>query len=161
MGNRKKYKTKFSSFPCTVQSYRLQSISEYLPLVFCKEMSDIWAKIHFFRFVFLIQTKPCGSRWNSTNDFLSTSLSPIRRFSRKVQWVGPRRSSTLKLPNSDYSEINNCEIISCLGEASFKKNWFFSEKIQTSETPPPPPINLDGQIFSVNRNFGLAETPPP
>ena len=24
-----------------------------------------------------------------------------------------------------------------LGEASFKKNWFFSEFIQTSETPPP------------------------
>ena len=52
-------------------------------------------------------------------------------------------------------------LLGALGEASFKKNWFFSEKIQTSETPPPPPINLDGQIFSVNRNFGLAETPPP
>ena len=44
------------------------------------------------------------------------------------------------------------------GRHHLKKTVFFSEFIQTSETPPP--INLDGLIFSVNRNFGSGRTPP-
>ena len=38
-----------------------------------------------------------------------------------------------------------------------KNCFFFGENPNEQD---PPPINLDGQIFSVNRNFGLAETPP-
>merc|ERR1712055_94733 len=44
-----------------------------------------------------------------------------------------------------------------LGGASKKKLFFFG--VYPNERDPPP-INLDGLIFSVNRNFGSGRTPP-
>ena len=47
-----------------------------------------------------------------------------------------------------------------LGEPSYKENCFFLDIVRTSETPSPPPINLDTQKFSVKENFGLSQPPP-
>ena len=47
-----------------------------------------------------------------------------------------------------------------LGEASKKKKLVFFGVYPNERDPPPPPINLDGLIFSVNRNFGSGRTPP-
>ena len=59
------------------------------------------------------------------------------------------------VPKSQVDSILQCfglifilmDRLGALGEASFKKNWFFSEKIQTSETPPPPPYQFGWPNF--------------
>ena len=44
------------------------------------------------------------------------------------------------------------------GRHHLKKTGFFRSLSKRGR--PPPPINLDGLIFSVNRNFGSGRTPP-
>ena len=51
--------------------------------------------------------------------------------------------------------------IACVRGAIKRKKLVFLDIVRTSETPSPPPINLDTQNFSVKENFGLSQTPPP
>ena len=41
-----------------------------------------------------------------------------------------------------------------------KKNWYFSEKLRNSETPPPPSSNLEAPVFSDKEILELARPPP-
>ena len=100
-------------------------------------------------------------------DKTRNTITEVQSFLTKVSNKGTPYYKTLELESTQI--VNVGKMIAALktrkpncctkGRHHLKKTGFF-RSLSKRARPPPPPINLDGLIFSVNRNFGSGRTPP-